>query len=354
MQMNSLLPEYLDGLSFEKEHIATLRAIGEFKGKQELFSQQSPEALDNLKELAAIESTISSNRIEGVVAEIGRVKAIMLKSSKPRNRDEQEIAGYRDALELIHESWEALNFNITVIKHLHEIIFRYTPKDGGDWKSKDNYIGEFYPDGTLKGIIFTPVSEEETPGAMELFVERYNTAVQAGHDPLVIIPLTILDFLSIHPFDDGNGRMARLLTLLLLYHAGYNVGRFISLERIVEESKQSYYETLNASSQKWHEAEHDWMPWTTYLWGVIIRAYKEFEDRVGTIKIRAGSKTEQIELAVKRKIKPFSFSEIESECPGISKDMIRHVLRKMRDEGRLRAEGTGRGAKWNKIEGKWD
>jgi len=310
--------------------------------------------LDNLKGLAAIESTISSNRIEGVVAEPGRVEAIMLKSSKPRNRDEQEIAGYRDALEMVHESWEALNFNIMVIKQLHETIFRYTPKDGGDWKKENNVIVERNPDGSIKRIIFTPVSVEDTPQAMDLLVERYNVAVEGGHDPLVIIPLTILDFLSIHPFSDGNGRMARLLTLLLLYHAGYNVGRYISLERIVEESKQTYYETLNASSQKWHEVEHDWRPWTTYFWGVIIRAYKEFEDRIGTIKIGPGSKTEQIELAVKRKIKPFSFSEIESECPGISKDMIRHVLRKMRDEGRLRAEGTGRGAKWIKIEGKWD
>ena len=352
--MKSLLPAYLNRLSFNKEHIATLRKIGEFKGKQELFSQQSPESLDNLKGLAAIESTISSNRIEGVIAEPGRVEKLMLKSSKPRNRDEQEIAGYRDALELIHESWEGLNFNITIIKQLHEMIFRYTPKDGGNWKARDNFIGEFYPDGSLKRIIFTPTSKAETPGAMELLVERYNLAIEAGHDPLVIIPLTILDFLSIHPFDDGNGRMARLLTLLLLYHSGYNIGRYISLERIIEESKQSYYETLNASSQKWHEGEHDWIPWTTYFWGTIIRAYKEFEDRVGKTATGTVSKTELIELAVKRKIKPFAFSEIQKECPNVSKDMIRHVLRQLRDDGRLRSEGTGRGAKWFKIDGKWD
>ncbi len=352
--MNSLLPDYLDGLAFDKKHIAALRAIGEFKGKQELYSQQSPESLDNLKGLAAIESTISSNRIEGVIAEPGRVEAIMLKSSKPKDRDEQEIAGYRDALELIHESWEALNFNITMIRQLHEIIFSYTPKDGGDWKVKDNFIGEFHQDGTLKRKIFTPTSAADTPGAMNLLEERYNAAIKAGHDPLVIIPLTILDFLSIHPFEDGNGRMARLITLLLLYHSGYNVGRYISLERIIEESKQTYYETLNASSQKWHEGKHDWAPWTTYFWGVMIRAYKEFEERVGNIVMSPGSKTEQIKLAVKRKIKPFSFSEIEKECQNVSKDMIRHVLRQLRDEGRLRSEGTGRGAKWIKIERKWD
>lgn len=352
--MNSLLAEYLDSLIFDKNHIATLRTIGEFKGKQELFSQQSAEVLNNLKGLAAIESTISSNRIEGVVAKPGRAEAIILKSSKPRNRDEQEIAGYRDALELIHESWESLNFNITVIKQFHEMIFRYTPKDGGNWKIKDNFIGEFYPNGTLKRIIFTPTLAEETPEAMKLLVERYNRAIESGHDPLVIIPLTILDFLSIHPFDDGNGRMARLLTLLLLYNSGYNVGRFISFERIVEESKETYYETLNTSSQGWHEGEHDWTPWTTYFWGVIIRAYKELEERVGKIAVGPGSKTAIIEIAVGGKIKPFAFSEIEKECPGVSKDMIRHVLRQLRDQGRLRSEGTGRGAKWIKIDGKWD
>jgi len=352
--MNSLLPDYLDALSFGKKHIATLRAIGEFKGKQELYSLKSPRALDDLKGLAAIESTISSNRIEGVIAEPDRVEAIMLKSSKPRNRDEQEIAGYRDALELIHESWEGLNFDIAIIKQLHEMIFQYTPKNGGDWKARDNFIGEFHPDGSLKKIIFTPVSAEGTPEAMALLVGRYNAAIEAGHDPLIIIPLTILDFLSIHPFDDGNGRIARLLTLLLLYHSGYNVGSYISLERIIEESKQTYYESLNASSQKWHEGNHDWIPWTTYFWGTIIRAYKKFEERVGKAAAGSLSKTEQIELAVKRKVKPFAFSEIQNECPGVSKDMIRHVLRQLRDEGRLRSEGTGRGAKWFKIEGKWD
>jgi Fic family protein len=351
--MHSLSTEYLDGLSFDKAHIATLRAIGELKGKQELFSQQSPEALDNLKCLAAIESTISSNRIEGVVAETGRVEAIMLKSSKPRNRDEQEIAGYRDALQIIHESWENLHFSITVIKQLHDTILRYSPKEGGNWKTENNVIEKKYPDGRRE-VIFRPTSAEETPEAMELLVERYDAAIKDGHDPLIVIPFTILDFLSIHPFEDGNGRMARLLTLLLLYHSGYIVGRYISLERIIEESKQSYYETLNASSQEWHEGKHEWIPWTTYYWGVIIRAYTEFEERLGKVAVSSGSKTEQIELAVKRKIGPFSFSEIESECPEVGKDMIRHVLRQLRDEGRLRSEGTGRGAKWIKIEGEWD
>ena len=352
--MHSLSVEYLDGMSFMKRHIAMFRAIGEAKGKQELFSQRSQEALDNLKGLAAIESTISSNRIEGVVAKPGRAEAIMLKASKPRNRAEEEIAGYRDALRMIHESWADMNFSITIIKQLHDTILRYSPDEGGSWKTKENIIGKFDEKGRLIEEVFKPTSARNTPEAMELLVERYDVAIKEGYDPLVVIPLTILDFLSIHPFEDGNGRIARLLTLLLLYQSGYIVGRYISLERIIEESKETYYETLNASSQGWHEEKHDWKPWATYFWGVILRAYKEFEERVGEVTTSFGSKTEQVELAVRRRIGPFSFSEIERECPEVSKDMIRHVLRQLRDEGRLQSEGTGRGARWNKIEGEWD
>jgi Fic family protein len=184
---------------------------------------------------------------------------------------------------------------------------------------------------------------------MELLVEQYQESILEGGDPLIIIPFAVFDFLCIHPFQDGNGRISRLLTLLLLYHAGYKVGRYISVERIFEDSKEGYYETLEASSSGWHDGEHDIMPWLTYFWGVLIRTYKEFEERVGVITTGRGSKTEQIELAVKRKVGPFAISEIENECPGISRDMIRYVLRKMRDADHIRSLGIGRKAKWIKI-----
>ena len=183
---------------------------------------------------------------------------------------------------------------------------------------------------------------------MELLVERYKDFEKESRDPIIIIPLTVFDFLSIHPFQDGNGRMARLLTLLLLYHTGYEVGRFISLERIFEETKKSYYETLEISSQNWHEGKHDIYPWLTYFWGTLIRAYKEFEERVGVVKTGRGAKTEQIKLAVQRKVGPFAISDIENECPGITRDMIRHVLHQLRDEGLIHSTGVGRGAKWVK------
>ena len=345
--MNSLTNEYLDNLKFDSTQIASLRALGEYKGKQELFSHQSPETLDTLRNLAIIESTESSNRLEGIIVDRKRIQAIIKHSTKPRGRSEQEVTGYRDALALIHESWSALPFTINVIKQLHSIIYKYLPDEGGIWKEHENIIIEKYPDGS-KRIRFKPVSVKKTPEAMELLVERYKDFEKESRDPIIIIPLTVFDFLSIHPFQDGNGRMARLLTLLLLYHTGYEVGRFISLERIFEETKKSYYETLEISSQNWHEGKHDIYPWLTYFWGTLIRAYKEFEERVGVVKTGRGAKTEQIKLAVQRKVGPFAISDIENECPGITRDMIRHVLHQLRDEGLIHSTGVGRGAKWVK------
>jgi Fic family protein len=346
--MNSLGYEYLKKLKLGPDLVANLRVIGEYKGKQELYTNQSPETLKILRELAIIESTESSNRLEGIIADHKRIQAIVQKSTRPQNRSEQEIAGYRDALALIHDSWQALPFSIDAIKQLHGIIYKYLPDKGGIWKEKENLIIERYPDGA-KRIRFQPVSVKDTPNAMDELVKRYEEAVLDNRDYLLIIPFSVFDFLCIHPFQDGNGRMARLLTLLLLYHAGYKVGKYISLERIFEETKESYYETLEASSQNWHNGKHDIFPWLTYFWGTLIRAYKEFEERVGVIKTGRGAKTEQIELVVKRKVGPFAISDIENECPGISRDMIRHVLRKMRDEGLIKSTGIGRGAKWIKI-----
>lgn len=346
--MNSLSRNYLEQIKFDSTHAATLRVLGEYKGKQELFNHQSPEALENLKNLAVIESTESSNRLEGIVVDRERIQAIVKKSTSPRGRSEQEIAGYRDALALIHESWKGLPFTINVIKQLHSIIYRYLPEAGGKWKEEDNVIIERFADGRTR-VRFHPVSAEEVSKAMELLILRYNDAFRDGKDPLVIIPLAIFDFLCIHPFKDGNGRMARLLTLLLLYQSGYHVGKYISIERIYEENKESYYDTLEMSSQGWHEENHDIMPWLSYFWGILIRAYKEFEERVGTITTGRGSKREQIMLAVKRKMMPFAISDIEKECPGISRDMIRYILHEMRDEGKIRSTGIGRNAKWVKV-----
>ncbi|MDH3217501.1 MAG: Fic family protein [Candidatus Krumholzibacteria bacterium] len=344
--MRSLNLNYLESIRLSTSQASTLKKIGEFQGKQALFARQTPEILQSLKQLAQVESSESSNRIEGVTAPPHRVKALVLDATKPQNRSEQEIAGYRDALELIHESAEYMAFSIPTVRQMHSLMYRYLPDEAGQWKHKDNEIVEIHPDGT-RDIRFVPVLAAETAESMETFVRNYARAIDQEHiEPLVVIPLTILDFLCVHPFRDGNGRVSRLVTLLLLYHFDYQVGRYISLERIVEESKTTYYEALKRSSQRWHEGEHDPYPWMNYFWGVLLRAYREFEQRVGEIRTTKISKTEQIRMAVDRRVGPFAISDIERECPHISRDMIKLVLRDLRDQGVIVGQGKGRGAKW--------
>jgi Fic family protein len=347
----SLTPAYLDSLRLSADDGSTLAALGECRGRQELFRRQVPELLSALRDAAVIESTESSNRIEGVVAPRHRVTALVLEKTTPRNRSEQEIAGYRDALNLIHESAREMAFSVNVILQLHTILYRYHPGSGGRWKAAQNEIVERDADGNVRRVRFVPPSPVATPGLMEAMTSDYALAIGDGREPLILIPLAILDFLCIHPFGDGNGRIARLLSLQLLYQSQFDVGRYVSLERIIEESKETYYEALEASSQRWHEGRHDPLPWLRYFWGMLLRAYREFEQRVGTLRRGRGSKTELVEQAIARRLGPFSISDIEADCPGVSRDWIRIVLRRLRDEERIVARGRGRGAKWVRREG---
>ena len=345
--MSSLTPEHLRSLAFEGAQLATIQRLGEARGRQDLFVAQIPEQLEVLRQAAIVESSESSNRIEGVVAAPGRVEALVLRSASPRDRSEQEIAGYRDALQLIHESHEHMAFTTNVVLQLHSMLFRYLPSEGGVWKATDNQIVERDGQGRVTRVRFTPVPAVGTPGAMQTLAGLYDVAVQEGRfDPLILVPLAVLDFLCIHPFRDGNGRMARLLTLLLLYRFRYRVGRYISLERVIEQTKETYYEALEQSSQGWHEGRHDSHPWLDYFWGVMLRAYREFEERVGTLAMGRGSKTQQVRDAVGRRTGPFSISDLEADCPGVSRDMVRVVLRQLRDAGTIRPQGRGRGARW--------
>lgn len=347
--MNSLTIEFLNKLKLTSEQGSTLAKIGEYKGRQELFTHQTPEALETLRQTAIVESSECSNRLEGITASHKRIKALVLHNTTPRDRSEQEIAGYRDALNLIHESALHMKYSVNVCLQLHTMLYRYLPQDGGKWKMTDNEIIEKTEDGSVARVRFKTVSAVATPRAMEQMAENYASAIEKHNkEPLLVAPLAILDFLCIHPFGDGNGRVSRLLTLMTLYHFGYDVGRYISLERIFEESKKTYYETLEASSQRWHQGKHDVHPWLNYYWGVLIRAYKELEERVGTIRTGKGSKTEQIRLVIGRKTMPFSISDIESDCAGISRDMVRVVLRQMRSEGVLTSTGRGPASRWVK------
>jgi len=347
--LHSLSPQFLDRLRLTTEDATTLTALGEYRGKQELFRKQAPQLLDSLRQAAVIESSESSNRLEGVTAPHDRIEALVLKSTTPQNRSEQEIAGYRDALNLIHESAADMPFSVNVILQLHTMLSRYLPQPGGHWKSTQNKIVERNPDGTVRRVRFVPVTPVATPQAMDDLEDLSQQGIRDGREPLILLPLMVLDFLCVHPFTDGNGRVARLLTVLLLHHFQYDVARYVSLERIFEESKESYYDTLEASSQAWHEGEHDVMPWMTYFWGVLLRAYRDFEDRFGALRIGRGSKTDLIEAAVQRRVGPFAISDLEGDCPGVSRDWVRIVLRRLRDEGKIVVRGKGRGAKWTRV-----
>jgi Fic family protein len=345
--MSSFRPDYLLRLRFGPAEVGVIRRLGEARGRQDLFVRQHPERLDTLRTHAVVESTESSNRIEGVVAPPGRLADLVVKRAEPRNRSEQEIAGYRDALQLIHQTHASIPISVNVILQLHQMLYRYQPGTGGRWKGTDNQIVERDARGRTLRVRFDPTPAVLTPQSMADLTDGYREAVNAGlADPLVVVPLAVLDFLCVHPFTDGNGRVARLLSLLLLYKFAYRVGRYISLERIIEESRETYYEALERSSQGWHHNQHDAMPWLSYFWGVLIRAYDEFEARVATLQ---ESKTGQVRAAVRRRFGGFTIAEIERDCPGVSRDMVRHVLRQMRADGLIRVDGHGRGARWAAV-----
>jgi len=347
--MNSISHNYLSNLTFTAEQVSALRNLGECRGRQVLYERQRPEVLEGLRTVATIESTDSSNRLEGITAPELRIKDLVLRNTNPRNRSEQEIAGYRDALELIHEAGRDMPVTINVIRQLHTRVYGYLGEEGGRWKPVDNDIVERNENGQIIRVRFHAVSAVATPQAMDTLIDNYAFAAQERQEALVLIPLFVLDFLCIHPFRDGNGRVARLLTLLLLYHFDYEVGRYISLERIFEKSKEGYYENLEAGSRGWHKAEHDANPWLNYFWGALQRAYNEFEERVGQIGSGRGSKSQQVRDAVTRKLVSFSVTNLERDCPGVSKETIRSVLQTMRREGLIELRGRGRGARWRQT-----
>jgi Fic family protein len=252
--------------------LMTMRSLGEFRGRQTLYADQSPEVLDTLRRVAIVQSTESSNRIEGITVAPGRVEALVAKKSKPRDRSEQEVAGYRDVLASIHANHTNLQLSTRLILDWHRALYRFTDEKGGKWKEKDNAIFEIKPDGR-QAVRFRPVSALATPEFMKHLLTLLKQTMDGNEtDPLLLIATFILDFECVHPFKDGNGRIGRLLALLLLYQVGYEVGRYISLERIVEESKETYYDALYKSSQGWHEGKHDLRPWWNYFLGMLIAA----------------------------------------------------------------------------------
>lgn len=348
-RLHSLGKAYIAKISFDTEHLSVLRQLGEYRGKQELYYRRSPSALASLRQHAMVESVESSNRLEQIIAPRSRIVGLVREKTTPKDRSEQEIAGYAEALHLIHATHTKMQINTKVILQLHELLYRYHPEEGGIFKKTDNLIVEKDADGNVARLRFKPVAASQTPVAVQKLCERYNELALTA-EILLVLPLTILDFLCIHPFRDGNGRVARLLTLLMLHRSGYEVGRYISLERIFEQQKDGYYRSLEHSSQGWHSSKHDPFPWLNYFWGVMLAAYKEFAAKLETIKHTAtATKATQVRLAVLAKSTPFTISDIAAECPDVSSDTIRNVIRQLRDEGTIVVTGTGRSAKWCKT-----
>lgn len=346
--MPSFSPGFIERQPITQNILRTVRLLGEYKGKETLYKQQIPQALDTLRQVAVIQSTESSNRIEGITAPADRLRALLADKTSPGNRSEQEILGYRDVLNTIHADHQHMPFTAGLVLQLHRDLYKYLESEGGRWKPVDNEISEVRADGT-KVIRFRPVPAFATAEHMQVLHERFSELWHAGEvEKLTLIPAYVLDFLCIHPFFDGNGRMARLLSLLLLYQAGFEVGRFISLEKIVEATRDSYYDCLYASSQGWHEGEHSLLPWTEYFLGVLVAAYREFESRVGLLATARGAKTEMVREAVRHLPDGFRMADLERLCPNVGRDMIRVVLNKLRQEGAVWREGAGAGAVWRK------
>jgi Fic family protein len=325
-----------------------LADLGEARGRQDLFTRQSPQRLRALRENAMIESAVSSNRIEGVEIEAARVRTVILGKPALRDRNEEEVRGYRDALKLIHESAHEIAVSEETIRNLHRLS-RGGIGDAGKYREKDLDIIETHPNGRSR-VRFRAVAPDRTPAAMGELILLWSHVLEQRHlPPPLAIGAFNLDFLCIHPFRDGNGRVSRLLLLLQLYRLGFEVGRYVSLERIIEENKERYYETLEESSRGWHDGEHDPWPYLNYLLFVVKTAYQEFEERFGQLKAPRGEKTEVVAGAVARAVGDFTVSDLQRQCPGVSLDLIRHVLKNLQREGQVECLGRGRNARWRRL-----
>ena len=324
-----------------------LADIGEAKGRQELFTKQSPQRLKSLKEHALIESAISSNRIEGIEVDKRRIGTIIFGKALLHDRSEEEVRGYREALKLIHETGRQLSIGEKSLKKLHQLT-RGKIWDAGKYKEKDSDIIEKHSNG-ISSIRFKTVPAARTPGCMKELIALWQNIINEGRiHPIITLAAFNLDFLCIHPFRDGNGRVSRLIMLLQCYRQGIEVGRYISLERLIEQNKERYYETLKLSSEGWHEGKHDPWHYINFICFILKSAYREFEERLGNLPQPKGEKTTIVRDAINSFRGTFSVAEIQQKCPGVGIDMIRRVLKNMQAEGKVECIKRGRDAKWQK------
>ena len=325
------------------EIVGLLTQIHEYKGEQTLFIEAKADTLTKLMEIAKIQSTEASNRIEGIHTTDERLEKIVRDKTMPRNRSEKEIAGYRDVLSTIHENHDYIPVKPSIILQLHRDLYKFSGQSiGGTFKTADNVIEEEDTEGN-KFVCFRPVPAWETAEAIEQVCRAFDDVNRdAEYDPLLVIPMFILDFLCIHPFNDGNGRMSRLLTLLLLYRTGYIVGKYISIEKLIEQTKETYYETLQESSQNWHEGENDDLPFVRYLLGIIVAAYRDFSQRVQTLSTSGLSKPDRIRALIQDTLGKITKAELAEKCPDISAITIQRTLGELVKSGEVLKIGGGR------------
>ena len=327
---------------WDSEILGLIAAIYKEAGKQEMYLKQRPEELEKLVEIAKIQSTEASNAIEGILTTSTRIKQLVEEKTTPKNRDEQEIAGYRDVLNIIHESFDVIPISQNYILQLHKILYSHMNNPmAGRTKSVQNYISATYPDGHVENL-FTPLAPYETPEALDKICEDYNRVIgNMEVEPLIVIPIFVHDFLCIHPFNDGNGRMSRLLTTLLLYRNGFYVGKYISLEAKIAKNKDLYYYALGQAQTGWHDGTEDAVPFVKYLLGTILAAYKDFADRFALVETKLPA-LETVRRATMNKVGRFTKQDIRELCPSLSISSIEGAIRKLVVFGELKREGSGK------------
>lgn len=346
--MMSFRDDRLASLALPTAVVWFIDEIAEAKGRQALYTRQAPQVLKALRDMALVQSAESSNRIEGVTIEPDRLWPLVIGQAKPRDRSEREIFGYRHALNLIHTNAASLSIDPGTLRRLHRTI-QEDSGDAGQWKTVENEIVELKA-GEAPRVRFRPVAAAATPAAVDELCLLYREAVNQRRAPsLVTVAALVLDFLCIHPFRDGNGRVSRLLTLLALFQHGYEVGRYISLERLVEETREEYYEALRQSSEGWHVGAHDPLPWLVYFLSVVRRAYREFESRAGDVRSPRGEKRALVQVAISSFSGSFTLADLERACPAVSRDMIRRVLTELRQQKAVECVGRGPGAFWRRL-----
>ncbi len=327
----------------------TISKIHEYKGKQELYVENYPDILEKMIDIAKIQSTKYSNAIEGIYTSDVRLQELMKNKTEPKNRDEEEISGYRKVLDIVHENYQYIKFDKNDILTLHNQLYSYSYiNNKGKFKTSDNTILEVDKNGN-KNIRFQPVSSFETERYIDEMVKAYNKAVDAKIPPLILIPAVIHDFLCIHPFDDGNGRMSRILTLLLLYKYGYFVGRYISIEMLIEESKETYYEELQNSSDKWHEGKNNELPFVKFIMGILLRAYEQCDERFRLIGEKELTSPERVFKVIKKSLEPLSKKDIMILCPDISQRTVERALKELQDIKKIVQVGQGKSTRYIKL-----